>query len=292
MAQSNEIKVLLSVDGDELNPGEVARRSGLTPERMWRKGDARSTFSTLKQTTHGMDVYSGLPESSRFEEHLVALLARLEPAASYLRELIATKSILVWVDIYEIETGIPRFSLSREQVAAVASLGADLDFDIYYWAEDAEERNLAVGIDRRNLKHAYLTVAMPDVELIAFLGRTGLGAETARYVPGGDREIAGCVWIDSGCGDGEDLDEQLQALLLKVAPATQALAEFGGKKEVRFQAEVYEYIPAAYVGRPGMQGIAGLGAGLTIEISYFGESARVDRDAPSEGPATATDPPK
>ena len=75
-------------------------------------------------------IESELPESASFQEHIEALLARLEVHADGVRKAVrmfdGCMNFYLWR-----ETSTPGFHLTGEQIARVSALELPMDFDIY-----------------------------------------------------------------------------------------------------------------------------------------------------------------
>ena len=76
------------------------------------------------------ELRSGVAESEAFEKHLDALLEKLAPSATQLRELSKKYRCLISVglDYYEFN---PEIDLTHEALQALADLGVSLWLDIY-----------------------------------------------------------------------------------------------------------------------------------------------------------------
>ena len=129
MEHANEVRVCLTLTSKKYSPEEVTLATGLQPTKTWRMedwivGTARS------YDWNGWSLASGLDMASELEDHLSALLTRLEPAMSALKELSCRWDLEVSCVIYA-KVFVQPCHFDRETIQKLASLGAQIDVDFY-----------------------------------------------------------------------------------------------------------------------------------------------------------------
>lgn len=70
--------VRIKVLSDSLSSQEIATMIGIYPDRSWNIGDLRPK-TRFKEKTHGIIIDSGVDWSNSIENHLKALIAKVEP---------------------------------------------------------------------------------------------------------------------------------------------------------------------------------------------------------------------
>jgi hypothetical protein len=129
-AQRTVTRACFRVLGFSCSHDQLSRALGVQPTRTWHQGDLVTNRSTVRRETDGWELASGLPKAATAEEHANSLLDRLGSAADALKQIGAEASVLSIV--MEIHGGDrPPLGLSRENIARLASLGAELDIDLY-----------------------------------------------------------------------------------------------------------------------------------------------------------------
>lgn len=106
---------------------------GLQPERSWHIGDQRPK-TRIMEKENGWLLSSGLEESASLEEHLAALLEKLQPISGRIASVASIANIELSCAIYS-ETQ-PALSFGSDVIREVANLRASLDVDIYVIGSD------------------------------------------------------------------------------------------------------------------------------------------------------------
>jgi Domain of unknown function (DUF4279) len=148
----SEVRVGFRLIGDEVDPEVVAQEVALAPTEAHRKGDPRPTrwgARGLRWPTGVWRLESELPASASLEEHLRALLDRLDPVAAGIRRCTARG----WRADYfcgcfqaDMNEGT---DLAPETLGRIAALGAILSLDIYSGTEEAAPDRLTRCLSRR-----------------------------------------------------------------------------------------------------------------------------------------------
>jgi hypothetical protein len=111
----------------------VTKALGIEPSRTHNAGEAHGRRAAVWK--HGQwALHSPLPEESELEAHLKWLLERLLPARDRLKELIQADPRLK-VDFFcglWLTDSSEGLGLSPKTLGGIASLGANLELDIYY----------------------------------------------------------------------------------------------------------------------------------------------------------------
>lgn len=127
-----------SLRGLDVDPDEITRLTGLSPDRAWRIGDPRARTG-LPYKFSNWEVDSGLSERDEIHDHLDALLGRLGPAWSTFVELGQRYGAFVFTAIYVSGAEGPVVTLLPDVANALSELNATLDFDLYAFASAGED---------------------------------------------------------------------------------------------------------------------------------------------------------
>ncbi|HLF77099.1 MAG TPA: DUF4279 domain-containing protein [Dehalococcoidia bacterium] len=126
----DEFHVSLCLDGEDLDPEEITRLLGTTPDDSHKKGDQRYSWRTNLRWTSGhwsIDVRSGAPDE--IGNAIADVLDRIaHPGA--LPDLAAHYKPTLRIGIF-LEAENRGFDLSPSLVERIGSYGLALDFDIY-----------------------------------------------------------------------------------------------------------------------------------------------------------------
>lgn len=111
---------------------------GISADRRWQRGQRRSRRVSGTHAYSGFEFSSPLSESEDAADHVVALVERLRPAASALRDLGAqreTHSVRLTV-VEHTRSDNPMVGLEAETVQRIADMGAQFVVDIYLVIDD------------------------------------------------------------------------------------------------------------------------------------------------------------
>jgi hypothetical protein len=123
--------------GERLDPETITQATGLTPDRVVRKGDpvvSRGEVVSLRRVgVWWIDSARGLPRTdSHLEDHVRWLLDLLEPVANVLQRLSAEQGLSADIGCgYFTSRWNSSFGFSAETLSRVAELGASLRIDFY-----------------------------------------------------------------------------------------------------------------------------------------------------------------
>jgi Domain of unknown function (DUF4279) len=132
---NREARAKLTILSDEIPAAEISRRLGIDADESWRRGElAGRGRSGRRHPHHGWTLTSGLSDDASTNEHLGALVARLEPVAAELRKLATQPGITAKLWLFEhIENWNPGLWLPPDQLASLARIGIGLAVDIYVY---------------------------------------------------------------------------------------------------------------------------------------------------------------
>jgi hypothetical protein len=130
----NEVTVRLTLTSTDGSPEDVTARLGLQPTQSWRTGDPIGKSARL-YAMNGWSLSSGLDASAELDDHVRALLGLLEPAMPALRELSERWDLELSCALYAREY-VPACHFDRETIERLASIGAEIDVDLYCLTQD------------------------------------------------------------------------------------------------------------------------------------------------------------
>jgi len=134
-----DVRVVLGIYGGAITPAEVTARTGLVPSETHLAGDHRYRDRVYPEHVWRLEALPGTPAS--VEEKLESLLRSIEPATAAIASLRPSAQVQIAI-VYKGWSGNPQFggmSVSADAVAALARLGADLDFDLYAYGPPMPE---------------------------------------------------------------------------------------------------------------------------------------------------------
>ena len=111
----------------EQSPEQIAASVGMRPDRTWTMG-ARRGDSLLIEKENGCEYASHLPPESALDDHVHALLSRVQPIAKNIAQL-GCDCVQLTCIIYSADA--PYVGFSRETISALHELGASIDVDLY-----------------------------------------------------------------------------------------------------------------------------------------------------------------
>ena len=111
------------------NAAELSQLIGFECDTSWIMGEPRVKGATIKHDKNGWILNSGCPDSTPLEEQLIALLNRLQPAATELRQIAQAHEVELSCVLYSDIR--PELNFSSEIIQRAAAVGASLDVDLY-----------------------------------------------------------------------------------------------------------------------------------------------------------------
>jgi hypothetical protein len=127
--RDDETRLFFTVTGSTLDPDEITRITGLQPAKIWHIGDTIGKGGR-KYKENGWKLDSGLERSKSLDDHLAALLAKIEPVLAALSKLDASyyKELACVIEAY---CANPGMHFDRNMITLLAQLGAEIDIDLY-----------------------------------------------------------------------------------------------------------------------------------------------------------------
>jgi hypothetical protein len=141
------------VVSNKFNGKELVAQIGTEPDESWTSGEFRKPgLSQVRSRTSGVRFRSGLPNDAPLIEHINAILERVEPFADGFGKLAADSSsmdpddmtpdprINLWI-LISARTDEQLVELDRRQIAALASIGCDLEIRVIFDVEVEEDES-------------------------------------------------------------------------------------------------------------------------------------------------------
>jgi len=139
---NDEIVVRLTIISDSLSPDEIDKYVGVNcsdsqtrgeMNRLGTKRYARHAWFLKSKRVIAPNEYIG----DWIDAEVRSLLSRLAPAAEKIREL--SHSYEVEFSLYFLARDVPPMNISKEDLRAIAALGASLDIDLIIYANPEGE---------------------------------------------------------------------------------------------------------------------------------------------------------
>lgn len=131
--EQNEINVRLAIYRFDCHPDEITQILGLTPTDIWIAGQPVRRPPSGRAKLHEENAWllkSPLDGSSEIEEQVDALTDVIAPQADRFRDLPDNVCIELSCSVYGHEY-MPAIHFTANQVRFLASLGAEIDVDVY-----------------------------------------------------------------------------------------------------------------------------------------------------------------
>lgn len=130
MTKAHKTVVSLKVMGDDLDPEKVTCCLGVSPKRTWRKGDLKHSKSSIRYVENGWYFESPLAPDAPLMDKVNDLVNRFGPVAKKFALLPPGVTVLLSCVVYIYEES-PDAYFDKSVIAFLASINADLDFDVY-----------------------------------------------------------------------------------------------------------------------------------------------------------------
>ena len=124
-----ETIVRIKILSNDLSPEEISRRLRQQPDRSWNKGTADPKVSRNMSKFNAWILNSGLPKDARIEDQVAALLEKVRPVGKEILEISANETVDFSCVVYS--DAEPPIYFDNKTLGAIASLGANLDVDLY-----------------------------------------------------------------------------------------------------------------------------------------------------------------
>ena len=126
------IYVELAIYGHDLYPDEVTRAIGIEPTVSWCRGDKRTRRCDMLHKEGAWKI-SSEKNSSSLESHIIFLKAIIAHRDQVIRKYAKVNCFSITIEaVVTLNDSSPDLSLNNEVLGWMYSLGADLDFDVYF----------------------------------------------------------------------------------------------------------------------------------------------------------------
>jgi hypothetical protein len=130
----DEFRVTLAIYGETLEPEDVSRRLGRLPTHAHRKGDSKKAGRPPYPTGAWLLTLKGKAPSS-LSDSIVSLLQELPVDGEFWKSMTSAFDVQLRIGIHT--GGWNRgFSISPDAAAMIATTGASMGFDLYFYGED------------------------------------------------------------------------------------------------------------------------------------------------------------
>jgi hypothetical protein len=130
-----ETIVRIKILSDLLSPEEITSRLGSKPDRVWHKGNVREISRNMAKF-NGWIMDAGSSRQAPIKEQVAMLLEKLKPLRTELNEIAALASVDLSIVVYSDYE--PPLHFDNATLGEIASLGANLDIDLYIRTNDGE----------------------------------------------------------------------------------------------------------------------------------------------------------
>jgi hypothetical protein len=139
---NQETYVCLKIFSEKMTSDEITAAVGVHCDRSWKIGDIRGK-TIIKEKNHGWVVESGLSKEATLEEHIEALMRRLEPFINKIQQLSGQNDVCFSCVIYS-EYNPPLF-FEKAVIKWISALGACMDLDTYVLGEASDLPTMPFG---------------------------------------------------------------------------------------------------------------------------------------------------
>jgi len=135
-----QIKIILSIFGDNFDPSELSKITGITPTDLWVIGDEIPRMGNLTRKDNKKRLrkesawkYSYGIETLDFEEVSTVFIEKIEDSIPFINDYIVQSKLTINIDIViEIENEeVPAISFNKKFISIVNRFGAKIDIDMY-----------------------------------------------------------------------------------------------------------------------------------------------------------------
>lgn len=133
-----QIKLVLSVFGEDFNPGNFTNYIGLHPSDSWMKGDKISGRDDIFKKESSWEFCVGFIKTVFFEDVATIFLDKFEGKTNQIRDYVdASKlEVKIFIVIEIVDEEKPALFLTKKFIQISNDLNADIDFDIYIYNND------------------------------------------------------------------------------------------------------------------------------------------------------------
>ncbi len=132
---TNEFYTRLGIYSKTLTPSQVNSILGIKCDKGYRVGDIRKP-TTIREKENGWVIKSRLSREVPLADHIKDLLERTSPMMDKIRRLADQPDVKVEFSCVVFTSERPEINFLKEEVAAICSIGASLDIDLYILPEE------------------------------------------------------------------------------------------------------------------------------------------------------------
>jgi hypothetical protein len=123
----------LGIFSDKYSPDQITKMLNLNCDFSKNKGDRIGKGKSLVVAQfHIWAIYSRIPRSHLLEDHIIDLLNRIRDYIPAIKDLSEDPDIDIGFNCVVHSNERPILNFTKEQVADIAALGAEIDIDFYY----------------------------------------------------------------------------------------------------------------------------------------------------------------
>lgn len=127
---SEEYYTELIITSQTISPIQISKMLGIQCDECHAKGDLRKR-TLIDEKENSWILKSNLSKNISINEHIGELLVRVSPKAGIIGELVNQSDIEVQFSCVIFTSRRPPLSFSKEQVALINKMRANIDIDIY-----------------------------------------------------------------------------------------------------------------------------------------------------------------
>lgn len=134
MQKNHEIYPYLYITGFKDSPEEIAQELGVTPSKIWNKGDIKNPKTGKVYENSGIHIVPDIDKSADFENQLSSLLSivnRKEEQFIKICNSCYTELRCVIYLYHDSDESTPAVHFDKQALQILAALGAEVDIDLY-----------------------------------------------------------------------------------------------------------------------------------------------------------------
>lgn len=133
---TNEVKVYFALKGDDFDPDEFTRQSGLTPTAVFRKGEPGRYVDKYKFSNWEISTDWIANDVLLIDEIVDELIERIEDGAESIAKAVADFNVYAILEVVlrismDENLSTPSLGFSSKAIAFLNRVGAEIDVDIY-----------------------------------------------------------------------------------------------------------------------------------------------------------------
>lgn len=132
----SKINIEFSIKGENINPVEITKIIGLSPNRFYSRGDQIKNKPIFRD--HSLwEIETGFQLSFDINNQLKPMIDMLNDKKDVIKNLTIQYDVVISfiIVIYFINQDKPAIYLSKEVISFLNEIGADIQFDYYFYNE-------------------------------------------------------------------------------------------------------------------------------------------------------------